>query len=135
MPQLGRVHSEGERIHDGDPVILESVANVGLRLHISSHEIRSHGQPWLEVLASIEPTGFKLQRFRSVQAEAAEAAVSAKPLLFGGQAVRLLHVEANAYGEPLAVHPPSRPFAAPPRSPTHKIAQLHAPACRPMQRL
>lgn len=97
MPQLGRVHSEGERIHDRDPVQLESVANAGLKLSVSYREIRQHGQPWHEVLASTEPSPFKLQRFRSHQVESSVAALTSKPLLLGGQAARLIHVEANAY--------------------------------------
>ena len=97
MPQLGRVHSEGERIHDRDPVQLESVSNVGLKLSVSYREMHQHGQPWHEMLASTEPSPFKLQRFRSQQVESSVAAFTAKPLLLGGQAVRLLHVEANAY--------------------------------------
>ena len=94
LPQLSRVHSEGERIRDGDPVQLESVSNAGLKLYVSRTR-----RTWLEVLAFTDPTPFQMQRFRAVQVESGRAALTARPPLFGGQAVRLLHVEANAYSE------------------------------------
>jgi hypothetical protein len=79
------------------PIHLESVSNPGLRLQVSRP--RERGQTWLEVLAATEASAFKLRLFRSVQAENLVAARVHKPLLVGGQPVRLLHMEANGYGK------------------------------------
>jgi hypothetical protein len=99
MPQLSRVHSEGERIRDGDPVQLESVSHAGMKLFVSRKELRSKTDPpWLEILASVDLTPFKVQRFRTGVADT-KGVLTTRPTLVGGQAVRLLHVEANAYGE------------------------------------
>ena len=110
-PQLGRVHSEGERIHYDDPVQIGSVAHVGVRLNVSRRLV--NGQTSFEVLAATESTGFKLACFRSVQSEKTAASLVSAPPLFGGQCIRLLHVEADGFG----VHP-YRSFACPLRA-TH----------------
>ena len=95
MPQFGLLHSEGELIHYSDPVSLNSVSNMGLKLHVSRP--RSEQQNSFEVLAATESSGFKLLCYRGVKAERAAATRVNAPLLFGGMPIRLMHVEANGY--------------------------------------
>ena len=66
MPQLGRVHSEGERIHYGPcPTWLD----LERWPQAQREPPRTASQTWFEVLAATESTGFKMNSFRSVQAE------------------------------------------------------------------
>ena len=78
MPRL-RVHSEGEKVHVGDPVTLEHVQS-GLRLMV--YQRLPDGR--CEVIATQQaPTGFKLNLFRLHDDDA-----SAHDTLLGSQPVR-----------------------------------------------
>ena len=86
MPRL-RVHSEGEKVHVGDPVTLEHV-QTGLRLLVD----RRLADGRREVTATQQASaGFKLDLFRLNT----DAAVS--DTLLGSQLVRLLHKEAAGH--------------------------------------
>ena len=88
MPRL-RVHSEGEKIHVDDPVMLESVDS-NLRLSADPHAQLADGRK--ECSAAQNGSTFKLDLYRSYDKHR-----RAQQTLLGGQAVRLIHKEAEGY--------------------------------------
>jgi inositol 1,4,5-triphosphate receptor type 3 len=92
MPRL-RVHSEGEKVHVGDPVTLEHV-QTGLRLMVDQR--LPDGR--CEVIATQQAlTGFKLNLFRLHDDDA-----SAHDTLLGSQPVRPVQ-KGNLLGPPLGM--------------------------------
>ena len=98
MPRL-RVHSEGEKIHVDDPVMLESVDS-NLRLSADPHSQLADGRK--ECSASQNGATFKLELYRSYEMHR-----RAQRTLMGGQAVRLIHKEAEGYIGALPSYHPS----------------------------
>lgn len=99
MPKL-RVHTEGEKVRAGEPVILENVMS-GLKLQVG----RERGLPGgaTEVNASGDESQSKKQTFKMLyyrrQAEALPRGVSihSAAVVRGGDAVRMIHRELDAF--------------------------------------
>ena len=91
MPRL-RVHSEGEKIHVGDPITLEHI-RTGLKLHVDTRplEMLSDGLHEVAATQQVQPSGFKLELCRSYDIETAGGQV------LGNQAIRIIHKEADGY--------------------------------------
>ena len=88
MPRL-RVHSEGEKVHMDDPVILESEES-GLKLSADTGSgYLSDGRREISAASSGAST-FKLDTYRSFEMTRTKSSI-----LMGGQAVRLIHKEAE----------------------------------------
>ena len=93
MPRL-RVHSEGDRVHMGDPVVFENVST-GFNLAIGANaldQLSGSGAPSFprrEVCATNEPSALKILRYRSF------ADTRQVRSLLGGAPVRLIHKEAE----------------------------------------
>ena len=89
MPRL-RVHSEGERVHVGDPILLEHVNTaLGVRVEGDKNSLPlSDGRR--EVLATPTGTPLKVEQYRSFS-----DAGRAFHTLLSGQPVRLVHKEAD----------------------------------------
>lgn len=84
MPKL-RVHTEGEKVRSGDPVVFESVMT-GLKLHVQHDASLVDGRT--EVNASSEASTFKLTIYQQ-SVHLGAGCVS------GGDAIRIMHREAN----------------------------------------
>ncbi|KAL1529829.1 hypothetical protein AB1Y20_000761 [Prymnesium parvum] len=89
MPKL-RVHSEGVRVHEGDPVLLEHV-NTNLCLRVEAGKdtfLLPDGRH--ELLATPSGTALKMLQYRSYS-----DAMQAKRTLLSGKPMRLLHKQAD----------------------------------------
>ena len=90
-PKLQQVHREGERVHVGDPCILEHVDSGAL---IGLGPL-SDGRAMYEVLGSLKVNiSFKLMRYRG-HAETAGARTGSSMELFSGSVVHIMHKEAQ----------------------------------------
>ena len=84
MPRL-RVHTEGERVRSGDPVVFESVMS-GLQLHTDGDGMLPDGRN--EINASIEGSTYKMTIYR-------QSSHLNGDYVNGGDAIRILHREAD----------------------------------------
>ena len=103
LPRL-RVHSLGERIHYGDPLLLEHVAT-GLRLCVGPARV------WLgraAVIASKDADAFKMERYRGWREEGVNVGTASKEnrATNKGQPVNLVHKETEGKlgGQHAAAH-------------------------------
>ena len=90
-PKLQQVHREGERVHVGDPCILEQVDS-GVLIGLGP---LSDGRAMYEVLGSLKVNiSFKLMRYRG-HAEVAGTQAEGSMDLFSGSVVHVMHKEAQ----------------------------------------
>ena len=128
-PRL-RVHSDGEKVHAMDPVVLYHV-NTGLPLHVESGQLPDGKR---EVSGTIDFSAFKVMIYRNYLEERAS---KEEKVCLGGAQVRMVHKEAEGLigcdmrrarlGMPVyvaqddakvrAATPPRRPPARPPARP------------------
>ena len=124
-PRL-RVHSDGEKVHAMDPVVLYHVGT-GLLLHVESGQLPDGKR---EVSGTIDFSAFKVMIYRNYLEERAS---KEEKVCLGGAQVRMVHKEAEGLigcdmrrarlGMPVYVAqddakvraaPPRRPSARPP---------------------